>query len=403
MALNIFGQPPEYLSGLLGVDPEKLRKQAMTTGLINTALAFAAQPRNRGYGSVLPYAAQALMAGQQGAQGVYQGALQDFQTKQKIEEIKRQQEQNTRRQSAIQKFGVDNPMLQAAAEAFPEQVIPQAALKSLETQKRETFVAPDGSIRFKDTGEVAQKDIVRAPEKRETVIAPNGMLIYKDTGEPVTQRSFAAPKEPSKPNYKVETDATGKVVFIPQQPGMPIVDIAGKPTTYTPKDSTKPPTEGERKSATLLKRMEGSLAQLNEAVKTDPSAATPEFIPEALRAASLGIVEAPANIMTSSNRQKVEAAQLDILDAALTLGTGAAYTKEQLQGYRKSYFPQIGDSDETVEDKRQRLNNVIEAAKIAAGSAAGNTERQQRPSDYSGSGMKPSAPPSENWSIRKKQ
>jgi len=151
MALNIFGQPPEYLSGLLGVDPEKLRKQATTTGLINTALAFAAQPRNQQYGSVLPYAARALMAGQQGAQGVYQGALQDFQTKQKIEEIKRQQEQNTRRQSAIQKFGVDNPMLQAAAEAFPEQVIPQAALKSLETVKPEYKVV-DGQVVKIDNG-----------------------------------------------------------------------------------------------------------------------------------------------------------------------------------------------------------------------------------------------------------
>jgi len=102
MALeNIFGAPPEYLSGLLGVDPDKLRKQALTTGLVNTALAFAAQPRNQNYGSVLPYAARALMAGQQGAQGVYQGALQDFQTKQKIEELKRQQEQQQAQKQAL--------------------------------------------------------------------------------------------------------------------------------------------------------------------------------------------------------------------------------------------------------------------------------------------------------------
>jgi hypothetical protein len=309
-----------------------------------------------------------LMAGQQGAQGVYQGALQDFQTKQKIEEIKRQQEQNTRRQSAIQKFGVDNPMLQAAAEAFPEQVIPQAALKSLETQKRETFVAPDGSIRFKDTGEVAQKDIVRAPEKRETVIAPNGMLIYKDTGQFVTQRSFAAPKEPSKTNYKVETDANGKVVFIPQQPGMPVVDIAGMPTTYTPKDSAKAPTEGERKSATLLSRMEGSLTQLNKALEEKPTAATPNIASEAFRVLPFGSGEYIANLSQSQQRQRVEAAQLDIVDAALTLGTGAAYTKEQLEGYRKSYFPVLGDSPETVKDKQDRLNGLIESARIAAGS-----------------------------------
>jgi hypothetical protein len=71
----------------------------------------------------------------------------------------------------------------------------------------------------------------------------------------------------------------------------------------------------------------------------------------------------------------VESAQLDILDAALTLGPGAAYTREQLEGYRRSYFPQIGDSPAAIRDKAARLQNVIEAAKIAAGRAAPQAEQ----------------------------
>jgi hypothetical protein len=66
----------------------------------------------------------------------------------------------------------------------------------------------------------------------------------------------------------------------------------------------------------------------------------------------------------------VEAAQLDMLDAALTLGTGAAYTREQLEGYRQAYFPAYGDEPGTVADKQARLKNVISAANIAAGKAA---------------------------------
>jgi len=123
-------------------------------------------------------------------------------------------------------------------------------------------------------------------------------------------------------------------------------------------------TEGERKSATLLKRMEGSLSQLNSALEQDPKAQKPQLLSSGLRTIGL---EALGNVATSGKRQQVEAAQLDILDAALTLGTGAAYTREQLEGYRKSYFPQIGDNPATVADKNDRLNNVIEAAKIAAG------------------------------------
>lgn len=126
-------------------------------------------------------------------------------------------------------------------------------------------------------------------------------------------------------------------------------------------------TEGERKAATLLMRLDGSEKQLQAALKDDPGASTPSLLTQGLR--SMG-AEATANTVTGSGRQRVEAAQLDMLDAALTLGTGAAYTREQLEGYRRSYFPQIGDSDDTVADKKDRLKNVIEAAKVAAGRAA---------------------------------
>jgi hypothetical protein len=140
-------------------------------------------------------------------------------------------------------------------------------------------------------------------------------------------------------------------------------------------------SEGERKAATLLQRLEFSEKQLEAAVKQDPDAAKPSLVANGLRAVGM---EAAANTMTDSERQRVEAAQLDILDAALTLGTGAAYTREQLEGYRKSYFPQVGDTKENVRDKKARLQNVINAAKTQAGrsapkSPASPTDSAQQP------------------------
>jgi hypothetical protein len=222
MPLNIFGQPPEAINGLLGVDPEKLRKQAMMTGLINTALAYAAQPKNQGYGSAFPYAGRALLAGQIGAQGVYQNALADVQIRQQQEELKRKQEQDRQRQSAIEKFGIDNPDMAAAAMAFPESIIPQAALKKLEPTKRTTFVAPDGSIRFNDTGELAIPDNVAQQKERETIMAPNGMLIYKDNGEPVTNRNFSQPKEPKEIKLYGDTPVptSAGYVYMPTAEGL---------------------------------------------------------------------------------------------------------------------------------------------------------------------------------------
>ena len=125
------------------------------------------------------------------------------------------------------------------------------------------------------------------------------------------------------------------------------------------------PTEGERKAATLLQRLQGSQNQLTQALLDDPTAAGPQAFATAVGKLST----TGANLLNTGERQRVEAAQLDILDAALTLGTGAAYTREQLEGYRQSYFPTYGDKPENIKDKQARLKNVIDAANIAAGKA----------------------------------
>lgn len=146
-------------------------------------------------------------------------------------------------------------------------------------------------------------------------------------------------------------------------------------------------TEGERKAATLLQRLRGSKAQLDAVTQGDPASRSPGAAAEFVRSFPLIGGDVPANLITPESRQRVEAAQLDMLDAALTLGTGAAYTQEQLRGYAKSYFPQVGDSPQTIADKEVRLNNIIKSAEIAAGRAA------------------PAAQPSPNqggWSIRPK-
>ena len=166
---------------------------------------------------------------------------------------------------------------------------------------------------------------------------------------------------------------------------VPAVGGAGMPGARVPAAATQAPvagatptaarplmgkgqgmTEGERKASTLLQRLQFSENQLTKALVDDPNAAKPGVFTSALDVLSTPL----ANTLTPEARQRVQSAQLDILDAALTLGTGAAYTKEQLEGYRSSYFPAIGDGPTQVKDKKARLQNVISAAKIAAGKGA---------------------------------
>lgn len=128
------------------------------------------------------------------------------------------------------------------------------------------------------------------------------------------------------------------------------------------------PSESERTAGFLTNRIVGSLNQLQTAVGVDPTAASPNFSAEAVKFITGS--DYLKNLANPEKRQQVENAQLEILDAALTLGTGAAYTREQLENYRKSYFPQLGEKPASIKDKQQRLKSLLDSAMIKSGRAA---------------------------------
>jgi hypothetical protein len=132
------------------------------------------------------------------------------------------------------------------------------------------------------------------------------------------------------------------------------------------------PTEGEKKTATLAGRLEQSLTDLQKIEEENPKALSPEVTPSLLQSGLLSYIpgaEMIAGKISSSDRLRAEAAQLDALDAALTLGTGAAYTREQLRGYSKAYFPQIGDTPDVITEKNARFANIVRLARSQAGAA----------------------------------
>ena len=384
MALNIFGQPPEYLSGLLGVDPEKLRKQAMTTGLINTALAFAAQPRNQQYGSVLPYAAKALMAGQQGAQGVYQGALQDYQTRQQIEEAKRKQTQEAERQAALsgltdeqkRMFAIGGP--QAINRIFPEAPEPFAPILTKEQSTAYGLPTSAGQrYVYTKTGpqlisgtqfEPKTREIQRGRTRVTEELQPDGT--YKE----IARGSMDAPKEASKPNYKVETDANGKVVFIPQQPGMPVVDIAGKPTTYTPKETIKAPTAEESKAAGFYGRMTLASEKLNAPVLGSDK--KPILNEDGTPATLEQIAGKPRKFLgdtrfSNENRKLYKQAAENWVRANLRKESGAVIGEQEMEAEVENYFPNAWDTPAVVAQKAQFRKQAEEAMKLSAGKSLG--------------------------------
>jgi hypothetical protein len=133
--------------------------------------------------------------------------------------------------------------------------------------------------------------------------------------------------------------------------------------------SEKAPTEDERKSAGYAIRMQNALEQMDRLGRDNPEAVKPQA--NAKMAGKLPLIgEMAENYLNTPARRQIEASQLDALDAALTLATGAAYTKEQLQNLSKSYFPQINDDEQSIKDKQARLASIVETARIRAGRAA---------------------------------
>lgn len=165
--------------------------------------------------------------------------------------------------------------------------------------------------------------------------------------------------------YRDNTSEPLVAVQTPDGPRLvPRVDAAGQ----TPARTTENVSEGERKAAALGTRLEGALRELGGVKERNPNAETPTWAEKAAGSIPFFGDEA-ANFARSPDRQRTNAAQLDALDAALTLATGAAYTREQLENLRTSYFPQLLDSVETRKAKEDRFRTIVEAARIAAGRA----------------------------------
>ncbi len=378
------------MAGLLDISEDQL-----LGGLLGAGAASGAR------GNFLSRMAAGLQAGDRFRQGRQEQARQRSQDEmraeyQKLQMLKAQRDAEREQAAAAQEGFNTNAILGGLGNTDPREFLqknPNASISGLEqflklnqamTPKREILTGKPGDVFFdkndptKMLGSVPDRPA--APEKDPEVIRQ--LKIIYGEGTPAYRSALlrlgakaTSHQPPTTVTYgspMAATDAQGNQVFI--QPSKTGGSPAVMPGFTPPKNqSTAQPSEGERKAATLLQRLRGSQEQLSQAVRDDPSAQKPSLISRAA-----GHVSTDAeNALNSPARQRVEAAQLDMLDAALTLGTGAAYTKEQLIGYRQAYFPQVGDGPSTIKDKAARLQNVIKAAEIAAGRSAKDVPTQQ--------------------------
>ena len=168
-----------------------------------------------------------------------------------------------------------------------------------------------------------------------------------------------------------QQDAQGNIVALPSRlsagaapVARPVTGEGGAAVKGAPK--SKDISVSEQQASYNIARVLNAADEIGKITKKDPKA----LAPGALEAAAKAIgAEGTANTMRSTNRQIVNGAQRDALDALLYLATGAAYNKEQLQGAFEAYIPSYTDDKGTRDAKQARMTNLIQDAKVRAGKA----------------------------------
>ena len=324
--MNIFGaRQPDYLGGILS--PEELQKvqnQAILQGVLGTAATYLAQPKNQGYGSALPYLGKAYLGGMQASQGAYDTATQNLLTRGKLAELAREAETAKLSREAQQEL-MQDPRVQSNS-------VLKALVAKGDIKGASEYLAPQPSNEY-DRYALAYKEKpfvqLTAPEKQEII-----KQVQEDKKAQATQINLGSPV--------AGVDAQGNPVFFqPSKAGGQAVIVPG----IKPLQEPKAPTESQAKAQTFYSQMTSASRELENLQKQG-------FDPNSLASQTqVKLAGTPARIAVSPEAQGARQAQEQWAESFLRIKTGAAATKDEVTRNVATFFPQIGDSQQVIEQK----------------------------------------------------
>jgi len=142
---------------------------------------------------------------------------------------------------------------------------------------------------------------------------------------------------------------------------------AGKIDVVTQPKQTNP-TEAQQKYAYNARRLADAMGAAKKAIEADSGAVTSGTLEATQDNPIPGVAWAGRQI--AGNQEQIVRNNLgDAIDAALTLGTGAAYNKEQLDAARAGLLPRAGEEPPVLADKFRKMQVLYEQAKVNAHSA----------------------------------
>ncbi len=127
-------------------------------------------------------------------------------------------------------------------------------------------------------------------------------------------------------------------------------------------------TEGQANAALYADRMK----------EADAIIGAPEFTEAGTSLVQQGLASVPGagNLLITENRQMLDQAKRNFINAALRRESGATIRDEEFENANKQYFPQPGDSSKTIVQKEQNRATAIRGISNAAGPAYAKRERE---------------------------
>lgn len=188
-------------------------------------------------------------------------------------------------------------------------------------------------------------------EQKPQPVTVGETVIDARTGKPIYQGQ-------QKPNIEYKELPDGRIVALDKNKvgqGVDVTPAGGGPTN--PYAMAGKPTEGQSASANYANRM----VESHNVMDKLESAGTSKL------QAGLSAVPVVNNLLVSTDRQKLEQAQRDFVNAILRKESGAAIGKDEFNSASKQYFPQPGDSPETIAQKKINRETAVQGIMGGAG------------------------------------
>lgn len=371
--INIFGTP--IPTGILAPEQEeKLRNQALVSGVLGTAANYLAQPKNLGAGSALPYLAKAYVGGMGASQGTVDTTLNNLFRQQLTAgrndpfgniDISKFTPESISEFQKTRDYGVLRPISQARG----------TNIGNIDPTK----FTPESLAVYQESGNLGDLKQISAMEKGESPFGkintsdytPKSLAAFQKSGNYADLQPKESAIKATQDYEAAQQDVNGNWIFVPKRPGLPIKDLSGNIVAgaqLKPK-TEKAATESQAKAATFFSQMTNASDELRKLQQEGFDPSSP------LSQTAVNLAGTPLRGIAGQQAQRARQIQEQWAESFLRIKTGAAATKDEVRKNIETFFPRFGETDPQIIAQKERARaqaeqDVLRMTKEGGGSVA---------------------------------